>query len=48
MPILLTIILLAALGYLLFRMNAKRGPSKYDRKPSTPWDSLSEGEDPTL
>ncbi len=48
MSIAILIAALIILGYLLMRMNRKRGPSKYERKPSSPWSALNEGEDPSL
>lgn len=48
MSILILLLGLVAIGYLIFRMSKKRGPSKYDRKAQSPWNSLSNGEDPTL
>ncbi len=42
------IFLVAAIIFLLSKLGRRKGPSRYDRKPSTPWNSLSEGEDPTL
>lgn len=45
------LILLAALffiGYVIKRLGRKSTSSRYERKPQTPWNSLNEGEDPTL
>jgi len=45
------LILLCALffiGFLIARLSRKSGPSRYERKAQTPWNSLNEGEDPTL
>lgn len=39
---------IAVISFLMIKLGRKSGPSKYDRKPSTPWNSLSEGEDPTI
>jgi hypothetical protein len=44
-------ILIAALffiGFVIRRLGRKSSSTRYERKPKTPWNSLSEGEDPTV
>ena len=48
MKALLPITMLAAAIFLLTRKSKKKNPSRYERKARTPWNSLNEGEDPSL
>jgi hypothetical protein len=48
MKIIELLLLLALLTFLLKKMSKKSGPSRYDRKPSTPWSALNDGEDPSI
>ncbi|MEI6040690.1 MAG: hypothetical protein WCQ78_00450 [Actinomycetes bacterium] len=43
----LLLVVLAASGYLLFRMVRNGASKKYDRHPTTPWSALNDGVDPT-
>jgi hypothetical protein len=43
----LLLVVLAASGYLLFRIVRKGASKKYDRHPATPWSALNDGVDPT-
>ena len=45
------LILITALffiGFVVKRLGRKSAPTRYERKPKTPWNSLNEGEDPTV
>ena len=46
--LLLLFLALFFIGYLIRKLGSKSGPSRYERKGKTPWNSLNEGEDPTL
>jgi hypothetical protein len=35
-------------GYLIYRFSRRGISKRYERKPQTPWNALSEGIDPTL
>jgi len=48
MKLLFPIALIATAIFLASRKSKKKNPSRYDPKARTPWNSLNEGEDPTL
>lgn len=48
MKALLPLTMLGAAIYLLTRKSKKKNPSRYERKARTPWNSLNDGEDPTI
>jgi len=46
--VLLSIALFILGGYFVYRISRRGLSDRYERKPETPWSSLSEGKDPTL
>lgn len=48
MKIIGLLLFLIFISFLFVKLSKPKGPSRYDRKSSTPWNSLNDGEDPTL
>ncbi|MFY8231246.1 MAG: hypothetical protein ACOVKH_03825, partial [Candidatus Nanopelagicus sp.] len=42
-----SLIIIVVAGFLIFRLSKRGAMNKYDKKPRSKWNSLSEGVDPT-